>query len=186
MTEAKDWLTGGSRRDAAETRIRAAARSLLVDRGVDSFTADAVARRAGCSRATLYRITGGSKALLDAVVADASVSVLGQIEARTTGLDGAARVVEAVLAAVDAIRADAALREWLAHRRTAGADDYFGSSTAMAQTAQLLGGVEADGPLAGPWLVRVVLSLVTWPLADANDERDLVERFVLPAFRPEG
>lgn len=178
----RDWLTRGSRRDAAEQRIRAAGRSLLVERGVDSFTAEAVARRAGCSRATLYRITGGTKALLDAIVAEASVSVVQQVEARVAGREGPERAIEAILAAVDAIRADATLRAWLAHRRTAGADDYFGSSVAMSAAAQVLGGVEAHGPLAGPWLVRVVLSLVTWPLDDPEAERELVKRFVLPAF----
>lgn len=182
MAEREDWLTGTSRRDAAEARIRAVARRLLVERGIDSFTADSLARRAGCSRATLYRVTGGTKALLDSVMAEAAVAVLRQVEARVEGVAGPDRVVEAVLAAVDAIRADAALRAWLAHRRTAGADDYLGSSVFMVETARVLGGVEAQGPLAGAWLVRVVLSLVTWPLADPDAERDLVTGFLRPAF----
>ncbi len=186
MSEDHDWLTRGSRRDAAERRIRAAARTLLVERGVESFTAEAVARRAGCSRATLYRVTGGSKALLDAIVAEASTSVLRQIEERTVGTEGPDRVVEAILAAVDALRADATLRAWLARRRTTAADDYFGSSPAMSATAQVLGGVGGFGPWAGPWLVRVVLSLVTWPLEDADAERELVTRFVRPAFADAG
>jgi hypothetical protein len=41
----------------------------------------------------------------------------------------------------------------------------------------------ADGDTeAVQWIVRVVLSLLYWPVADAATEQKMVERFISPAF----
>jgi hypothetical protein len=41
-----------------------------------------------------------------------------------------------------------------------------------------LTGLSAD-PLAGQWIVRLVLSLLCWPASDPTAERALVEHYVL-------
>ncbi|WP_183095240.1 TetR/AcrR family transcriptional regulator, partial [Nocardioides stalactiti] len=96
-----DWLTGGNRREQAVAAIHAAARAELVERGIDRFSVERVATRAGCSRATLYRVVGGKGALLRTVLADGAARVADRVRVATEGLDGEARVVEAVLVAVE-------------------------------------------------------------------------------------
>jgi hypothetical protein len=39
-----------------------------------------------------------------------------------------------------------------------------------------------DDPQAAQWVIRVVLSLLCWPPEDGHAERQLVQRFVAPAF----
>ena len=52
----------------------------------------------------------------------------------------------------------------------------------MAGFATELTGLADDDPLAGQWIVRLVLSVAFWPGADAHAERQMLERFVAPAF----
>ncbi|KRA29478.1 MULTISPECIES: TetR/AcrR family transcriptional regulator [unclassified Nocardioides] len=179
---APDWLAGGDRRELAVRRLVGSARELLVERGVEKFSAEAVAARAGCSRATLYRYVGGRTALIDAVVAEAAATVAERVEREVHGLRGSERVVEAILASVLAIRADRTLQEWFLGRRTARSDEYFSRSGAMAQLATRLTGMAQDHPHGGDWVVRVVLSLLAWPGQDPDVERDLVVTYVAPAF----
>ncbi|UNQ35816.1 TetR family transcriptional regulator [Prescottella equi] len=73
-----------------------------------------VAERAGCSRATLYRYVGGKPAIVAAVVSSAAASVAEDVACAVAHLDGADRVVEAILTSVAAVRADPALSYWFA------------------------------------------------------------------------
>jgi hypothetical protein len=52
----------------------------------------------------------------------------------------------------------------------------------VAEFATELNGLTDDDTQAAQWIVRVVLSLLYWPLGDAVDERHMVQRFVSPAF----
>ncbi|WP_405166899.1 hypothetical protein OG203_18410 [Nocardia sp. NBC_01499] len=52
----------------------------------------------------------------------------------------------------------------------------------LADAALALSGIASGDPVAGHWIVRVVLSLSFWPAADLATERVLVERFVVPNF----
>lgn len=178
MADHTDWLARGSRQELAQRRIQGAARALLAERGVENFTAEAVARRAGCSRATLYRVTGGAQALLEAVVQEAGASVVDEVRRQVEGLAGPARAEAAVLAAVTAIRRDHALLAWLVEKRGPRANAFLGSATSISQMAHSLAGLTGADPLAGGWIVRVVLALVTWPAADPEEERLMVERFL--------
>jgi hypothetical protein len=55
------------------------------------------------------------------------------------------------------------------------------ASPAVADFAIELTGV-ADDPRAAKWIVRLVLSLLVWPDADARAEHTLLQRYVAPAF----
>ncbi|MFD1815438.1 TetR/AcrR family transcriptional regulator [Rhodococcus gannanensis] len=181
MTGRTDWLTGTPRREAATDRILTAAAAVLAERGFDAVTVDAVVDRAGCSRATLYRYLGGRQAILDGVIARAATEVADRVSAAVDGLDGADRVVEAILVSVGAVRSNPALGTWFTGSRSRTVDDYLASSTqlgALSATLTGLGGDEAGSR----WIVRVVLTLLTWPLPDAETERETVRRFVAPAF----
>ena len=43
-------------------------------------------------------------------------------------------------------------------------------------------GLDRHDPDAAQWVIRVVLSLLFWPIGDSNAERLFVERFVGPAL----
>ncbi|WFR72281.1 helix-turn-helix domain containing protein [Prescottella defluvii] len=178
---ADDWLAGGSRRAVAVERITAAATELFLERGFDRVSAVDVAERAGCSRATLYRYVGGKPALVAAVVSAAAAGVADRVRRAVDGLDGADRVVEAILTSVAAVRADPTLSHWFAHTRSGGADEYLAASTDLTRLATTLTGIAADDR-AGQWIVRVVLALLAWPASDTEAERNMVRSYVAPAF----
>ncbi|MFE3444669.1 TetR/AcrR family transcriptional regulator [Nocardia sp. NPDC059180] len=175
----EDWLTGGDRRAAAVARIESAATELFLERGIDNVGVDEVAARAGCSRATLYRHVGGKSALVDAVLTKSAATVSDRVAAAVGRHTGPRRVVEAILASVAAIRADPVLSRWMATRSTGGGD-YLTASPVLSRIAATLTGTTDDE--AAQWIVRVVLSLLTWPLPDAATEREVVQRFVGPGF----
>ena len=56
------------------------------------------------------------------------------------------------------------------------------SSPLLAGFATDLAGLTDGDPQAAQWLVRVVLSLMYLPAEDGDTERQLVQRFVAPAF----
>jgi AcrR family transcriptional regulator len=179
---AKDWLAGGNRRAIGVERIHAAAAELFLERGIDRVSVEDVAARAGCSRATLYRYVGGKSALIGGVVSAAAAAVAQRVAAEVEPLSGSRRIVEAILISVAAVRADAALSQWLTNSRTGRGDDYLASSPELGRVATALTGIAPDAE-AAQWIVRVVISLLTVPAGDPAAERRIVERFVEPAFR---
>ncbi|MGW5572286.1 helix-turn-helix domain-containing protein [Nocardia thailandica] len=181
MAHRHDWLAGGDRRAVAVERIERAATALFLARGIDAVSVDDIAAEAGCSRATLYRHTGGKPALVRAVTARAAGTVAARVEAAVAEVPAARRPAEAILAAVAAIRADPQLRTWLLRHRTPGADEFLADTPELARIAAALTRLAPDDEAAG-WIVRVVLALLTWPPADAAAERRLVERFVAPGL----
>ena len=180
---APDLISGDGRRGAVRRAILSAARAELLERGVDKFSVESVAKRAHCSRATLFRHTGGKKALLDEVFAEAADRVNQRVTARIAGYTGEARVVESILAAVAELRADRVVMAWLGGRDV-GKDRYLGRTSALPPYAESASGAIGED-LAGAWVHRVVLSLIVWPLDDREQERRLVEAYVAPAFRVE-
>ena len=55
-------------------------------------------------------------------------------------------------------------------------------SPMVAGFATDLNGLTDDDTEAAQWIVRVVMSMLYWPVDDADTERRVLERFVLPAF----
>lgn len=182
MSDQVDWLAGGDRRTLAIDRIERAALALFLERGIDNVTADDIAAAAGCSRATLYRCVGGKPRLMRAVIVRAAGSVVARVEAAVDSVPPGRRPVEAILAAVAAIRADPVLRQWLIRHRSPDTDEFLAAAPELGHIATALTRIAPDDEAAG-WVVRVVLSLLTWPLSDAAAERHLVERFVGPTLR---
>ncbi|WP_194827567.1 TetR/AcrR family transcriptional regulator [Nocardia sp. XZ_19_231] len=182
MTDHVDWLTGGNRRTIAVDRLERAALTLFLEHGIDNVTAEDIAAAAGCSRATLYRYVGGKPQLVRAVMVRAAGSVVARVESVVDSVPPARRPVEAILAAVAAIRADPVLRQWLIRHRSPDTDEFLAGAPELGHIATALTRIVPDDEAAG-WVVRVVLSLLTWPLPDATAERHLVERFVGPILR---
>lgn len=154
-------------------QILDAAAGPFAEHGVDAVGMGEVARAAGCSRATLYRYYADRHALHVAFV-HREARRIGQRIAPAGPPDDLA---ETVLAAVREVRARPELLAWF------GAAD-AGTTAAIAQSSEVIEalGVGAVGdPAAARWLVRVIVSLLVVPGRDEAEERELVERFVVPA-----
>ncbi|MDF3338561.1 helix-turn-helix domain containing protein [Mycolicibacterium septicum] len=177
-----DWLVGGDRRVEAAERIYTAAAEMAARDGLDALDIDALAARVHCSRATVYRHAGGKTQIRDAVLARLAASIVGEVRQAVDGLTGAQRVLTAVTVALQRIRSDAVFELLLGSLRTGGGMTDLTQSPVPAAFATELTGLDADDPAAAAWIVRVVLSLLVWPGADEVAERQMLERFVAPAF----
>jgi hypothetical protein len=85
----------------------------------------------------------------------------------------------AILASVDAVRADTVIMEVLGKSSTQQNRSYL-KSNYVGATGQAVGLGLDD--LQTQLYLRIALSLLTWPAADKDAERDLVERFVRAMF----
>jgi AcrR family transcriptional regulator len=177
-----DWLVGGDRRAAASERIYAAAMDLIARDGVDTFDIDVLAARVHCSRATIYRHAGGKAQIRDAVIARVAARIVDTVRLAIDGLNGSDRIVTAILVALERIRSDPLGQLMLNSIRGAQGMSWLSQSPIVADLAVDINGLTDDDPQAGQWIVRVVLSLLYWPLEDAAVEREMVMRFFAPAF----
>jgi AcrR family transcriptional regulator len=177
------WLDDDRQRMAAE-RILDAAGALFADsaetgRGVGAVSMGEVARAAGCSRATLYRYFADRHELHVAFVHREARRVGGLVAADAARVsDPGQRLAAAVLAAVRRVREAPALAAWFAGGDAAATAELAQSSPVI----EALGRTVVDDPLAVRWVVRVIVSLLIAPGRDAAEERELVERFVVPAL----
>ncbi len=175
------WLAS-ERSELGAERILDAAAQLFAEQGIGRPGMEDIARAAGCSRATVYRYFENKPALLRAFVhreaRDIAARVGRQLEHDTTGRDP---VVEAVIAAVAAVRAREYLEPWYAD----GATDLFevlresAVITSLASNFLSASGGDSDAEL-GRWLLRIVMSFLRDPGESPADERRLVERFLAP------
>ncbi|MCW2765820.1 MAG: putative transcriptional regulator [Nocardioides sp.] len=172
------WL-GDERTRVAAERILDAAAELFVERGVAGVGMGEIARAAGCSRATLYRYFADRNELHLAFVHREARRVGRLVSAdAVAATEPADRIVTAVLSAVRRVRETPTLAAWF---RT-------GDAVMTAELAQSSPVIEAlgltvvDDPGAARWLVRIIVSLLTVPGRDEQDERELVERYVVPAL----
>ena len=179
--EARGRVSQASRQDLSRERMYRAAARLIAQRGIIHFSADEVAARAGCSRATLYRYVGGRSAIVDALVRRATDSLVQQIKQAVAGLNGPDRVVEMILAAVAATRAEPLTAQVLDHASATYIRAHL-DSRRVRKAALALSGLHPDDQAAGQALVRIIWALVQQPLGDSGSERAMIERFVKPAF----
>ena len=159
------------RRTPAVERILDAAGDLFAAQGVSAVAMGEIATAAGCSRATLYRYFPDRAALQLAYVQREAVRVGALVAA-----DRANNVTDAVLSALRHVRAAPTLAAWFREADAGRAADLAHGSDVIAA----LGLTMAPDREAAAWLVRVIVSLLTVPGGDEDDERRLVERFVAP------
>lgn len=176
-----DWLVGGDRRSVAAERIYAAATDLVAKGGVDALDIDVLAKSVHCSRATVYRTVGGKAEIIDAVLARAARRIIDSVREGVRALSGSERVVTAITAALASIRADP-LGQVLITSARGAQGSWLTSSALLAGFATDLSGLADRDDEAARWVVRVVLSLMFWPMGDADAERAMLRRFVAPAF----
>jgi AcrR family transcriptional regulator len=176
-----DWVVGGDRRKAAAERIYHVATDLITREGPDALDIDTLAARVHCSRATIYRYAGGKAEIRDAVMTRAASRIVETVRHAVTNLNGSERVVTAITLALKLIRSDP-LGQFMFS--SIGPNDvmWFSASPLLAGFATELTGLTDRDPQAALWVVRVVLSLLYWPVGDSATERRVVQRFVAPAF----
>ena len=176
-----DWVVGGDRRTAAADRIYAAATDLVVRHGFDAFDIDRLASHVHCSRATIYRYAGGKAQIRDAVLLRLSASVIDTVRRAVDGLSGPDRVITAITVALEQIRSDPIRRLMLTPRNPPELGELHLSPVLAHLAAELTGITDAD-PQAAQWIVRLVVSLAYWPAGNGRVERQILQRFVAPAF----
>jgi AcrR family transcriptional regulator len=178
-----DWLVGGDRRTAAAERIYAAATDMIAQNG--ALDVDTLAERVHCSRATIYRHAGGKAEIRDAVVVRAAGRIVGAVRAAAEGQIGAERIATAVSVALREIRADPVGQLMISSIHGPQGMTWLTESPIVAEFATELNGLTDGDRLAVQWLIRVVMSMLYWPIGDVEMEREMVRRFVLPAFGEE-
>jgi AcrR family transcriptional regulator len=177
-----DWIFDGDRSGVARERLYAVAADLIARDGFEAFTVDALAARAHCSRATIYRHVGGKRQLRDAVLARSSARIVDVVRASVKDLTGAERVITAIEVAVTQIRSDPAGQLFVESAAGTRGSEWLAGSAEVTGLANELAGLSGDDPIAARWIVRLVLSLLFLPDKDAHAERQMLRRYVAPAF----
>jgi len=186
-TPSPDWL-GPSRTEAAAARILDVAGDLFVTHGVAAVNMNQIAATAGCSRATLYRYFASRSDLHLAYVERGARALSAAVAERIADIeDVGERITEAILASVAGVRADPVMYSWFSPESAGlagamGAESELVNQAAVEMLAGETSSSEAEVALQARFIVRIVISLLTTPGADADEERAIVERFVTPAI----
>ena len=182
---AGDWL-GSRRAEVAAERILDAAGELFAGQGVAGIGMNEIARAAGCSRATLYRYFENRDALHRAYVHREARAVHRALATSLVGIsDPQTRLLAGLTGALELVRENPALSSWFADTPL-GAEMAEQSQVIQTLTAGFLQSLNDSDDLArrARWLIRVLTSLLISPGRDADDERAMVEDFVVPMMAP--
>ena len=174
----------------AQTQILNAAGRAFVARGVGPTTMSHVAEAAGCSRATLYRYFRTREDLHVAFVAHRGRELATQIIERVGPLEAPeTRWRKLIEESVRAVRERPELRVWFEPEQAGHTARLSrGSELLKALTLGFMASVApprsdaADGELLIRWMIRVIISLLSMPGESAQEEREMIDRFVLPGL----
>lgn len=171
------WLEG-DRRDLAVEKILDAAAELFRTNGVAATGMAEVAASAGCSRATLYRYFENRHALRTAFVHREARRIGARVADEVADIaDAEEQITAAAIAALRLVRGEPTLVAWFR-------EGDAGIATELAHSSEVIAAIGAaflGDDQAARWLVRVIVSLLTVPGLDDDDERALLRRFVAPA-----
>lgn len=177
--------------DSPSARVLEATVACLARWGLTKTTLDDVARAAGVSRATVYRLFPGGRDVLVRAALAAEVDDLERtVVERLLGIDDLGeRLAVVVCTLVQAIRQHAALQYVLEHEPEHVLPHLtFGHLDAVLATAgeRLAPWLDGD-PRSGEWVARVVVSYAFTPsphvdLAGEADVRSFVGAHLLPAL----
>ena len=189
-------------RVVSEERVIDAALRCIARWGVAKTTLDDVAREAGISRATVYRLFPGAKVgLMEAVAAAETARFFAAVSARMAEADTLEDILVGGMAeAGRRICGHPALQFLMAHEpeavlpRLAFAKlDEVLAAAARVAAPHLEPLLDRDSALrAAEWAARLVLSYACTPgeshvdIADEASVRSLVRAFVLPGLLPRG
>jgi len=170
------WLQDDRSRLAAD-RIVEAAGELFTAHGPDKVSMGEVARAAGCSRATLYRYFSDRRELQLAYMHREALRIGAAVARETADVEGReARLVAAVLSALQHVRGTPLLASWFGGDGTAVTADIVQRSEVL----EALGTQFVRDPAAARWLLRCVVMLLIMPGRDEAEDRLFLERYVAP------
>ncbi|CAA9225259.1 MAG: hypothetical protein AVDCRST_MAG20-804 [uncultured Acidimicrobiales bacterium] len=186
--------------DDAEGRVVAAALVCLSRWGIAKTSLEDIAREAGVSRATAYRLfPGGKDTVLDATLAAELVRFTTELRARLDGAaDLEALLVRGVTFSSQALAGHAALQYLLAHEPeqllphvSFGRFDQLLAATSSIVAPQLAAFVGDRALRTGEWATRLVLSYAaapspTYDLTDEGSARCFVRTHLLPGLPGDG
>jgi AcrR family transcriptional regulator len=187
-----DWL-GSRRGEVAADRILDAAGELFATRNPTSVGMHEIASAAGCSRATLYRYFENREALHTAYVHREAYALHSRMTERIADIaDPRERLVAGFLTSLELVRQSPALSSWFATTGAPiGVEIAEQSDVIKAMGSAFiasLGPASTEAPAAverkARWLVRVLTSLLLLPGRDADDERSMIEEFLVPIVTP--
>lgn len=185
----KDWLAS-RRAEVATDRILDAAGELFAGADVSTVGMNEIARAAGCSRATLYRYFENREALHTAYVHREAYRLYQQISELIDGIaDPRERLIAGLTTSMRLVRESPALSSWFATNDSPiGAEMAEQSEVIQALSSAFLLSLGPDDPdvvhRRARWLVRVLTSLLIFPGHDPDDERAMLEEFVVPLVCP--
>ncbi|MFE3196100.1 TetR/AcrR family transcriptional regulator [Nocardia sp. NPDC059240] len=180
----RDWLAD-DRADLAAERILDAAARLFAEHGVTAVGMGDIAKAAGCSRATLYRYFENRQAVRLAFVHRETRHIAATVFAQVATIeDPGEKVVTAMLGAVRAVRADPLLIAWFRPGESGAAGRISQDSDVIESIAA---GLFTPTALTDPersrlarWLTRIIVSFLAAPGRDDEEERAMLEEFVVP------
>lgn len=175
--------------ERAVLRILDGAAQAFVDLGVSRAGMGEIARYAGCSRATLYRYFGSRHDLHLAFVNDRAMRLVAELRVELQDVEDPAELLgQYVLGAIRKVRENPSMAAWfepaesgLTARMSRGSEVIASLADAFVSDLQNNPKDAATSGLRARWMVRVILSLLTMPAANADEERLLVEQFVVPS-----
>ncbi|MBX9981908.1 MAG: TetR family transcriptional regulator [Mycobacterium sp.] len=186
---AGDWL-GERRTEVAADRILDAAERLFTEQDPASVGMNEIARAAGCSRATLYRYFDSRESLRTAYVHRETHRLGREILALIERIeDPRERLVASITATLRMVRENPALAAWFGSTRLPIGGEMAGQSQVITALASgFLASLGPDDPSAterrARWAVRVIISMLMFPGRDEDDERAMIEEFLVPVVAP--
>jgi AcrR family transcriptional regulator len=184
-----DWLAA-RRTEVAADRILDAAGELFAQQEAATVGMHEIASAAGCSRATLYRYFENREALYTAFVHRESYRLYREMtEQIMSVVDPRERLIEGIITSLRNVRESPALASWFSTtQRPIGAEMAEESEVIKALTEAFVISLGPDDPELvahrARWLVRVMTSLMLFPGHDEDDERAMLEEFVVPIVLP--
>ena len=125
---------------------------------------------------------GGRPAIFDALVRHRSIPITAAVHRATAALTGDERVVESILVTVNGIRADPILLDVIKNVDREQMSQYLAIPESIAPSDLCAAPAPLEDRIAAKMLVRIIWSLVDYPLDDPAEERALTQRFAR-AFR---
>jgi AcrR family transcriptional regulator len=186
---ANDWLSE-RRIEVAADRILDAAEELFTRHDPGSVGMNAIAKAAGCSRATLYRYFENREALRTAYVNRETYRLFDAIKEKISGItEPRERLTAGVVTTLRLVRESPALSSWFAITQPPiGGELAEQSDVITALAAAFVNSLGADDQTVAEsrarWLVRVITSLLIFPGRDVADEQAMIEEFVVPIVVP--
>ena len=185
----RDWLAA-RRTEVAADRLLDAAGELFAEKEAATVGMHEIASAAGCSRATLYRYFENRDALYTAYVHREAYRLYREMTDQINSVvEPSERLIEGMLASLRNVRESPALASWFATtQRPIGAEMAEQSEVINALTEAFVISLGPDEPdlvaHRARWLVRVMTSLFLFPGHNEEDERSMLEEFVVPIVLP--